>query len=140
MSQALQCTQFDALICRRLPPARRPPSRRRGPAEVLAGVANSCAQRVAQMCWSATFEVARLRFLVRVAREEDGADAVARLQAALAPAAVRRRDLVELEQRRVVGVVRERPGRMARRQRLERAVRDAEPHAVLEPGRTLRTL
>ena len=114
MSQALQCTQFAALICRRRPPlgsftiSYTPAGQK-----FSHGLPYSFVQRSTQMEVSCNLQVHGLRFVVHVAGEEHRSESIARRQRALDPFAIRRGVLVELLERRPVGLVLQRPRRLA---------------------------
>ena len=89
MSQALQCTQLAALICRRLPACavvdHLVDTRR---AEALAGIAEFLGAAVDADAGIGHLQVHRLALIVRVAGKEHGRQAVARRQRALHPVPV----------------------------------------------------
>ena len=121
MSQALQCTQLEALICSFLPPA---PSVDhfvdvRG-AEVRARIAELLRAARGAERQVGDLKMHRLVLVVRGRGEEYERQPVARRQLALAPASIGRGVLVQALERLVVRVIGERPGELAEGDGLER--------------------
>ena len=80
-----------------------------------------------------------LSLVVDVARVEDGAQPVARLDVAVDPAAIRRRCGLETLERRMIRVVLQVQG-VAGGDGLERGIGKPDPEPSAKPGRMLRTL
>ena len=134
MSQALQCTQFDALICSFLPPAAvRDHFIDVGGTKVGAGVAEfGDAARGAQRRVGDA-QMHRLTLIVRRRGKEHERDPVARRQLPVAPVAVGRGVLVQALERLVVGVIGERPRRRAPGHvGFKRCVGKTKPQAAIE--------
>ena len=133
MSQALQCTQFAALICSRFRRARQPPSRKRPPdrsARTDCRIPGRSARRRCSV--SATFRwtgwLSSCALPAKNTNETRSRGGSVRSTQCRSGEVV----LIEFRQPRPVGRVLQGPGRLAGREHLPGGVDEPEPQAALE--------